>query len=135
MIEVAVSLALLSICIICAFSIVKNLVNSNEDRRIRDVVDLSLYAICSEVKYNVSFKEIKNEIKYKKLVINFDDNLLETLSSRPLLSMDRDGKDNEKIEIELKEDKEDYMIINIRIKFKGIEEEQSILKADWMDYV
>ncbi|MDS0527321.1 hypothetical protein NNC19_16645 [Clostridium sp. SHJSY1] len=135
MIEVSISLFVVSICIVCSFNIVKNLINSNQDRLMREQVNNSLYAICSEVKYNLLYKEIKNEITNKKLIISYDKNLLSTLENKSLLSLDRSIKENKKVEIELLEDKEDYMIIKVKIIYKGIEEEQNLLKAEWMDYV
>lgn len=135
MIEVIVSLGILGICIICTASIVKSLINSNESRVTKDEVSESLYAICSEIKYNVSYKNMKDEVVNNKLTFKYNKNFLNDISNNSLLRMDRVGKDDEKIEIELLEDNEDYMIIKVRIIYKGLEEEQSILKSPWMEYV
>lgn len=135
MIEISISLAILSICIICTFSMINSLINSNNNRLIKNEINNSLYAICSEIKYNISCKEIKNQITDRNLELSYHKNLLKILENSPLLNLDRSYKDDEKVVIKLLEDKENYMVIKVKIIYKEIEEEQNILKADWMDYV
>jgi hypothetical protein len=94
MIEVIVSLGILGICIICTASIVKSLINSNESRVAKDEVSESLYAICSEIKYNVSYKNMKDEVANNKLTFKYNKNFLNDISNSSLLRMDRGGKDD-----------------------------------------
>ncbi|WP_143314368.1 hypothetical protein [Clostridium sp. HBUAS56017] len=135
MIEVVISLGILGICIIILANIVKGFINSNETRLIKYNVNETLYAICSEVKYNVAYEDIRDEIKNNKLTFLYNEEFLSLLPNTKLLFMNKNAKDDEKIELELIEDNGEYMKINIKIIYKDIKEEQIIFKAPWMEYV
>lgn len=135
--EVAVSLFILALVIIVAASIDRLIILDKKDKNKDYKIQQSFYSVVTEVKYNVNYKLLKDSLKDNKLILDYDDEFLEKLTTTNLLDMtkEKDSKGTVKI-LKISEcDEEEYMELKIIINSGKNNIEGKVIKAYWMDYV
>lgn len=130
-----ISIFLLLIMISTALSISTRFINSINERKNKENINESMYAICSELKYNVSLNKINDELISGSKVIKYDNNLLKDLLNKDLFAFEEDTYGDSILKIELIEKNESRVRLKIQIKYKGETLEQEIIKAEWMDEI
>lgn len=130
-----ISIFLLLIMISTALSISTRFINSINERKNKENINESMYAICSELKYNVSLNKINDELISGSKVIKYDNNLLKDLLNKDLFAFEEDAYGDSILKIELIEKNESRVRLKIQIKYKGETLEQEIIKAEWMDEI
>lgn len=130
-----ISIFLLLIMISTALSISTRFINSINERKDKENINESMYAICSELKYNVSLNKINDELISGSKVIKYDNNLLKDLLNKDLFAFEEDAYGDSILKIELIEKNESRVRLKIQIKYKGETLEQEIIKAEWMDEI
>ena len=123
------------IIISVALNIGTRLINSIESRRDKVVVEESMYAICSELKYNISLTKIKEELISGSVTYKYSTTLLNELLNEDLLTLERGFGEEDILKIEIIESNEALIRLKISINYKGEILEQQIIKAEWMDEV
>jgi hypothetical protein len=130
-----ISIFILLIIISVALNIGTRLLNSIESRRDKVVIDESMYAICSELKYNISLTRIKEELISGSVTYKYNSTLLNQLLIEDLLTIEDGFGEEDILKIEIIESNEALIRLKISIKYKGEILEQQIIKAEWMDEV
>lgn len=130
-----ISIFILLIIISVALNIGTRLINSTESRRRKVVIDESMYAICSELKYNIRLNRIKEELISGSVTYKYDDDLLNKLINKDLLTLEHGFGEEDIFKIELIESNKALIRLRININYKGEILEEKIIKAEWMDEV
>jgi len=130
-----ISIFLLLIMISTALSISTRFINSINERKNKENINESMYAICSELKYNVSLNKINDELISGSKVIKYDNNLLKDLLNKDLFAFEEETNGDSILKIELIEKNESRVRLKILIKYNGETLEQEIIKAEWMDEI
>lgn len=130
-----ISIFILLIIISVALNIGTKLIISIESRRERVFIDESMYAICSELKYNISLTRIKEALKSGSVTYKYNSTLLSKLLVEDLLKQEHGFGEVDILKIEILESNDALIRLKISINYKGEILEQQIIKAAWMDEV
>ena len=136
LVEAVISLSIILIALTISVQIIAITSKSINLRRNKEKANRVAYAIESEIKYNMSFADLKNLFDKGNLSLKYNDNILENLLSTPLINLESGNN----IIIEKVEDnstEKDYEISTIKIKISdskgGILTEREFIKSYWMD--
>lgn len=129
------SIFILIIIISLTLSISSRLIISVKDRKDKVNMRESMYAICSELKYNVSFAEIEEKLSGGSKKFRYSNTLLKDLLDRDILSLENGLDESESFEILILEKVQDLIKLKITIKYNGEIISQEIIKAEWMDEI
>lgn len=134
--EAVISLSIILIALTISVQIILITSKSINLRRNKEKANRVAYAIENEIKYNMSFTDLKNVFDKGNLSLKYNDNILENLLSTPLTNLESGNN----IIIEKVEDnstEKDYEISTIKIKISdskgGILTEREFIKSYWMD--
>lgn len=124
--------------ILMMFLIVTMLIASNRANYYRRVKieegSRIVYCIMQEIKYNVSIDEIMGEKEVKNISLKYDEEFLEMLTIKSLMSMDS-GND---IFISINKKNEEEGDLEVKIEFYLENDidilEKSFIRYKWMDY-
>ena len=135
-VEAVISMSLLLIALTLTVQISAIASKSMDIRKSKEKANRISYAIENEIKYNISFTEIKNIFTNGKISFKYRDNILDSLLENSLLSLERGNE----IIIEKKidnsiEPKYEISAFNIKIiDSEGeILSEREFIKSYWMD--
>ena len=136
LVEAVISLSIILIALTISVQIIAITSKSINLRRNKEKANRVAYAIESEIKYNMSFADLKNLFDKGNLSLKYNDNILENLLSTPLTNLESGNN----IVIEKVQDnstEKDYEISTIKIKISdskgGILTEREFIKSYWMD--
>lgn len=136
LVEAVISLSIILIALTISVQIIAITSKSINLRRNKEKANRVAYAIENEIKYNMSFTDLKNVFDKGNLSLKYNDNILENLLSTPLINLESGNN----IIIEKVEDnstEKDYEISTIKIKISdskgGILTEREFIKSYWMD--
>lgn len=136
LVEAVISLSIILIALTISVQIIAITSKSIDLRRNKEKANRVAYAIENEIKYNMSFTDLKNLFDKGNLSLKYNDNILESLLSTPLINLESGNN----IIIEKVEDnstEKDYEISTIKIKISdskgGILTEREFIKSYWMD--
>ena len=136
LVEAVISLSIILIALTISVQIIAITSKSINLRRNKEKANRVAYAIESEIKYNMSFTDLKNLFDKGNLSLKYNDNILESLLSTPLINLESGNN----IIIEKVQDnstEKDYEISTIKIKISdskgGILTEREFIKSYWMD--
>ena len=136
LVEAVISLSIILIALTISVQIIAITSKSINLRRNKEKANRVAYAIESEIKYNMSFTDLKNLFDKGNLSLKYNDNILESLLSTSLTNLESGNN----IVIEKVQDnstEKDYEISTIKIKISdskgGILTEREFIKSYWMD--
>ena len=136
LVEAVISLSIILIALTISVQIIAITSKSIDLRRNKEKANRVAYAIENEIKYNMSFTDLKNLFDKGNLSLKYNDNILESLLSTPLINLESGNN----IIIEKVQDnstEKDYEISTIKIKISdskgGILTEREFIKSYWMD--
>lgn len=136
LVEAVISLSIILIALTISVQIIAITSKSINLRRNKEKANRVAYAIESEIKYNMSFADLKNLFDKGNLSLKYNDNILESLLSTSLTNLESGNN----IVIEKVQDnstEKDYEISTIKIKISdskgGILTEREFIKSYWMD--
>ena len=136
LVEAVISLSIILIALTISVQIIAITSKSINLRRNKEKANRVAYAIENEIKYNMSFTDLKNVFDKGNLSLKYNDNILENLLSTPLINLESGNN----IIIEKVQDnstEKDYEIATIKIKISdskgGILTEREFIKSYWMD--
>lgn len=136
LVEAVMSMSLLLIALTLSVQIVSIASKSIVIRRNKEKANRVSYAIEKELKYNISFTDIKNTFKDGNLSLKYKDDILDSLLINSLLSLERGNE----IRIEKKVDNSiepKYEISTFKITIfdssGGILNEREFIKSYWME--
>ena len=135
-IEAVVSLAIILITIALSFQIAIITINSIDLRKNKEKGNRIAYAIENEIKYNFTISELKEIFRNGALSLKYNDNIIELLSEKSLLLLDRgSGIIITKVKDESTEDNYEIYVFKIQILNPkgGILTEREFIKSYWMD--
>ena len=136
LVEAVISLSIILIALTISVQIIAITSKSIDLRRNKEKANRVAYAIENEIKYNMSFADLKNLFDKGNLSLKYNDNILESLLSTSLTNLESGNN----IVIEKVQDnstEKDYEISTIKIKISdskgGILTEREFIKSYWMD--
>ena len=134
--ESALSIFLLLVCISLSVNIVIYQMKILKKEKIYETMSMALISVESEIKNNVTFKELNNIFEYKKIVeINYDDLFLEDLLKNDLFDLEKKVSENHCLKISLIYKDDDEIKINTMIKYEDYVLEEDMIKTRWMDEI
>ena len=135
LVETVIALFVLLICSQISLKISIDMYKSVSIRKSTILLREGLNSVCSDIKYNVAFDDINSILQSAQYQILYDDKFNEKMLENKLLDMDISNDDENYIRIGIIDYKEGQLKINVIGKYKGVEMEQIINKAPWMDEV
>lgn len=136
LVEAIISMSLLLIALTLSVQIASLSSKSVSIRRNREKANRVSYAIENEIKYNITFADIKNTFINGKLSLKYKDDILDTLLTNSLVSLESGNE----IVIEKKEDnsiEEKYNISTFKITIYDLNgstlNEREFIKSYWME--
>ncbi|MGG7176134.1 type IV pilus modification PilV family protein [Clostridium paraputrificum] len=135
LIEVLVAIFILFIAGGIALTFGLSIKKSINNRQNKLTMKESLKAICSELKYNNSFIEVKSSLLDDRRKLIYNEGTLVELTKRNLFDIPLSTEDDNFIEIIGSEKSKGFIELVVKIKYKGEVLEQGIIKSPWMDEV
>ncbi|MGG7212118.1 type II secretion system protein [Clostridium nigeriense] len=136
LVESIISLSIILIALTLSIQIIAITSKSINLRRNKEKANRVAYAIENEIKYNISFTNLKDVFNKGNLFLKYNDDILESLLTTPLTDLESGNN----IIIEKVMDnsiEEDYKISTFKIKIfdlkGGILAEREFIKSYWMD--
>lgn len=136
LVEAIISLSIILIALTLSIQIIAITSKSINLRRNKEKANRVAYAIENEIKYNISFTNLKSAFNKGNLFLKYNDDILESLLTTPLTDLESGNN----IIIEKVMDnsiEEDYKISTFKIKIfdlkGGILAEREFIKSYWMD--
>lgn len=142
LIETVISMAILLIALTLSTQIFSMSSKSIAVRRNKEKANRVSYAIEKEIKYNIRFLDIKNLLVNNKLSLKYKENIIESLLTESILSLERESTIERRnaIIIEKKEEnsvENNYEISTFKISIYdsngGILNEREFIKSYWME--
>lgn len=135
LLETMIAIFILSICIIVSLnSIIQQIKCSNrEDENNRD--NYSIKAVCSEIKYNVTYDTILAILISGNKSIKYSNDFTLKIINTDLTAFESPESEDNKISIEKISENEEYLKLKITIQNDENKIEQEIIKARWMDEI
>lgn len=136
LVESIISLSIILIALTLSIQIIAITSKSINLRRNKEKANRVAYAIENEIKYNISFTNLKDVFNKGNLFLKYNDDILESLLTTPLT--DLESGNNIIIEKVIDNSiEEDYKISTFKIKIfdlkGGILAEREFIKSYWMD--
>lgn len=135
LLETMIAIFMLSICISVSLnSIIQQIKCSNsEDENSRD--NYSIKAVCSEIKYNVTYDKILTLLISGNKSIKYSNDFALKIINTDLTAFESPESEDKKISIEKISENEEYLNLKITIQNDENKIEQEIIKARWMDEI
>ena len=111
------------------------LINSTNDRVKMVKMGEDMYAVCNELKYNISIDSIKQELITGTKSFDYNNDLIKKLEVSNIFLLNNKENEEEVLNIELLEINSAYLKIKVIIKSNGELLEEEIIKAEWMDEI
>ena len=111
------------------------LINSTNDRVKMVKMGEDMYAICNELKYNISIDSIKQQLITGTKSFDYNNDLIKKLEVSNIFLLNNKENEEEVLNIELLEINSAYLKIKVIIKSNGELLEEEIIKAEWMDEI
>ncbi|MGG7058671.1 type II secretion system protein [Clostridium tertium] len=136
LVESIISLSIILIALTLSIQIIAITSKSINLRRNKEKANRVAYALENEIKYNISFTNLKGAFNRGNLFLKYNDDILESLLTTPLT--DLESGNNIIIEKVIDNSiEEDYKISTFKIKIfdlkGGILAEREFIKSYWMD--
>lgn len=135
LLETMAAIFILSVCIIVSLnSIIQQIkCSDSEDKNSRD--NYSMKAVCSEIKYNVTYDTILSLLISGSKSIKYSNDFNSKIINIDLTAFESYESEEEKILITKTFENEEYLKLKITIQNDGNKIEQEIIKARWMDEI
>lgn len=139
MVEIIISIGVLSIISIFTLSTCRVLLVSNSRRVSTYKMNECLYGVANDIKYNIRYDDLINDLRYSNIMKKYGNEFLYNLLTNNLLMCEDMVEIDEKLDIDLLNRgtfmQDNILSIKIKINYKGGSVEKTITKAPWMEYV
>lgn len=133
LIESVVGILVLSVVSLLSFTITLSIIRSIDSRKETMDRNESLYAVCNEVKYNLTSKEIEDVMTDNEARVPYKTGFLAEIKTVNLFNIKEDGRKIGEFRIRFSERKAELDKITITLLIENEEVlEQSFIKAPWM---
>lgn len=108
---------------------------SIKNRHSNFIMKESLEAICSEIKYNNSFQEVKDALVGGTRRMVYSQETLKDLTTNDFFVIPLSSESDNFIEIVGTENTDGFIGLSVKIRYRGEVVEQMIIKSSWMDEI
>lgn len=132
LIEIIISIMILTIGITMALSGYTSIIKSIREREINRRLKDDLYSICMEIRYNETLSSLKGNLIDGTLYIEYGEKFSEVIKTKGLLDVNKGKKDNY-IKISKLSESDSGLKINVLIVYEEECISIDVIKDEWMD--
>ncbi|MBU5487545.1 hypothetical protein KQI77_05130 [Clostridium sp. MSJ-8] len=132
LIEIIISIMILTIGITMALSGYTSIIKSIREREINRRLKDDLYSICMEIRYNETLSSLKDSLIDGTIYIEYGEKFSEIIKTKSLLDVKKGKKDNY-IKISKLSESDTGLKINVSIVYEEECISVDVIKDEWMD--
>lgn len=129
------AICILLIVISMSLTICSESIKSVILRKNKDIINKTIYAVGSDLRYNISFEEIIRDLEFGEKIYSFNIDTIKELQYTPITELEEYNGEENYLKLSLKSSDNVSLLIGIQCKYNDLMVYEEVVKSRWMDEI